>query len=159
MNLKSKPALEKSILFLSSGTYLGYLPVASGTFGTLWGLPLFYWFSGQKLWIQTLLLIGAILSAVFLAGQAERIWGRKDPSRVVIDEIAGYLTAVLGFSFSWKTALTAFFLFRAMDIIKPYPIRKIDQGLPGGWGIVLDDVLAGIYCWIVLRLLIFYQVI
>jgi phosphatidylglycerophosphatase A len=94
-----------------------------------------------------------------LAGQAEKIWGRKDPSRVVIDEIVGYLTAMFGLSFSWKMALTGFFLFRAMDIIKPYPIRKIDRQMPGGWGIVLDDVLAGIYCQIILRLLVYYQVI
>ncbi|MBI4767571.1 MAG: phosphatidylglycerophosphatase A [Deltaproteobacteria bacterium] len=151
--------MKQSILFLSSGTYLGYIPVASGTFGTLWGLPLFYWLSGQGLWIQALIIIGSILSGVFLAGQAERIWGRKDPSRVVIDEIAGYLTTVFGLSFSWKIALAGFFLFRAMDIIKPYPIRKIDQSMPGGWGIVLDDVLAGIYCQIILRLLVYYQVI
>jgi phosphatidylglycerophosphatase A len=159
LNLNRKSPFEKSVLFLSSGTYLGYMPVASGTFGNLWGLPLFYWLSGQVLWVQVFIISGIILAAVYLAGQAEKIWGGKDPSQVVIDEIAGYITAMFGLSFSWKMALGGFFLFRAMDIFKPYPIRKIDQHMPGGWGIVLDDVLAGIYCQIILRLLVYYQVL
>jgi phosphatidylglycerophosphatase A len=152
-------AFNKSILFLSSGTYLGYMPIASGTFGTLWGLPLFYWLSGRLLGTQFLFIMGFILLAVFLAGQSEKFWRRKDPSQVVIDEIVGYMTAMFGLTFSWKMALAGFFLFRAMDIFKPYPIRKIDQHMPGGWGIVLDDVLAGIYCQVILRVLVYYQVI
>jgi phosphatidylglycerophosphatase A len=152
-------ALNRIILFISSGAYLGYIPLASGTFGTLWGLLLFYWLSGQWLWTQISILIGSILLAVFLAGESEKIWKRKDPSRVVVDEIVGYMTAMLGLTFSWKTALAGFFLFRAMDILKPYPIRRIDRHMPGGWGIVLDDVLAGVYCQFLLRLLAFYQMI
>ncbi len=159
MDFIDKPAFKGSVLFLSSGTYLGYIPIASGTFGTLWGLPLFYWLSGQLFWMQVFIIIGAILVAVFLAGQAEKIWGRKDPSQVVIDEIVGYMTAMLGLTFSWKIALLGFFLFRAMDVFKPYPIRKIDQHMPGGWGIVLDDVLAGVYCQFILRIMAYYQVI
>ncbi len=92
--------------------------------------------------------------AIFLAGQTEKILGRKDPSQVVIDEIVGYMVAVAGMPFSWTTALLGFFIFRIMDILKPYPIRKIDQKMPGGWGIVLDDVLAGVYTQIILRILI-----
>ena len=157
--LNSKLSFNRVILFLSSGTYLGYIPIASGTFGTLWGLPLYYGLSGQGLEVQIFLICGVILAAVFLAGRSEKIWGRKDPSRVVVDEIAGYLTTMVGFSFSWKLSLIGFFLFRAMDILKPYPIRKIDQHMPGGWGIVLDDVLAGIYCQIILRLLVYFQMI
>lgn len=159
MNTITKPALKEPILFLSSGAYLGYIPVASGTFGNLWGLPIFFWLSGQRLGTQILLISGSILIAVFLAGQAEKIWAKKDPSQVVIDEIIGYMTAMVGLHFSWKIALAGFLLFRIMDILKPYPIRKIDQQLPGGWGIVLDDVLAGIYCQIILRLLLFFNII
>jgi phosphatidylglycerophosphatase A len=158
LNSKNKPPLKGPILFLSSGTYLGYIPVASGTFGTLWGLPIFYWLSGQWLWMQIFIIIVSILLAVFLAGQAEEIWRKKDPSQVVIDEIVGYMTAMFGLTFSWKIALVGFFLFRAMDIFKPYPIRIIDRKMPGGWGIVLDDVLAGIYCWIIIQILVYYQV-
>jgi len=159
LNSFNKPTIRKLILFLSSGTYLGYLPLASGTFGTLWGLPIFYWLSTQRLWTQILIILGSIFLAVLLAGNAEKIWGEKDPSKVVIDEIVGYMTAIVGLSFSWNTALLGFLIFRVMDILKPYPIRKIDQNLPGGWGIVLDDVLAGVYSQVILRILVYFQVI
>jgi phosphatidylglycerophosphatase A len=152
LKFSEHPALKGLIVFLSSGTFLGHLPLASGTFGTLWGLPLYYWLSGRGPWFQVVFIVGVILAAVYLAGQAEIIWARKDPSYVVIDEIAGFLTAVAGWPFSWFTALAAFLIFRFMDILKPYPIRKIDQKLPGGWGIVLDDVLAGIYTNLLLHL-------
>lgn len=155
MNPINNPSLKGPILFLSSGTYLGYIPLASGTFGTLWGLPIFFWLSAQSLWFQVLFIIGSIGLAILLAGQAEKIWNRKDPSQVVIDEIVGYLTTMAGMPFSWTMAVSGFFIFRIMDILKPFPIRKIDQGLPGGWGIVLDDVLAGVYSQIILRILVY----
>ena len=161
MTLKtfSQSAFKGPILFLSSGIYLGYLPIASGTFGSLWGLPIFYWLSGLGVKIQILVITGSILLGVFLAGRAEKFWGKKDPSQIVIDEIVGFMTAIFGVAFSWSMALVGFFLFRAMDILKPFPIRKIDQQLPGGWGIVLDDVVAGIYCQIILRILVYYNII
>ncbi len=157
MNSNTRPAFKGLILFLSSGTYLGYVPIASGTFGTLWGVPVTYWLSGQILWIQGVIITGSIGAAIYLAGEAEKIWLRKDPSQVVIDEIVGYLVAMVGLPFSWATAVLGFFLFRAMDILKPYPIRKIDQSMPGGWGIVLDDVLAGVYTHLLLRLWLLFR--
>jgi phosphatidylglycerophosphatase A len=159
LNSIENSAINKVILLLSSGTYLGYIPIASGTFGSLWGLPLFYWLSGLFLSTQFFFITGSIFLAVFLAGKSEKIWRKKDPSQVVIDEIVGYMTAMFGLTFSWKIAVLGFVLFRAMDIFKPYPIRKIDQRIPGGWGIVLDDVLAGIYCQIILRVMVYYKVI
>jgi phosphatidylglycerophosphatase A len=151
----TKPALKGLILFFSSGTYLGYIPFASGTFGTLWGLPIFYFLSAQSLLIQIPIILASIGLAILLAGQAETFLKRKDPSQVVIDEIVGYMVTVAGMSFSWTNAILGFFIFRIMDILKPFPIRKIDQKMPGGWGIVLDDVLAGIYSQIILRILVY----
>jgi phosphatidylglycerophosphatase A len=142
------------IKFLASGAYLGYLPQAPGTFGTLWGIPLFYWLSRHSPEVQVGFLVLFILAAVFVAGRAARAWGQKDPSRVVVDETVGYLVSVCGLPFTGFTVLGAFLIFRIMDIFKPFPIRKIDRELPGGWGIVLDDVLAGIYTNILLRLII-----
>jgi phosphatidylglycerophosphatase A len=152
----TKPALKGPILFLSSGTYLGYIPFASGTFGTLWGLPIFYVLSTQTFRFQFLIITGSIGLAIFLAGQTEKFLKRKDPSQVVIDEIVGYMVTVAGMPFAWTTAISGFFIFRIMDIVKPYPIRKIDQKMPGGWGIVLDDVLAGVYSQLLLRLWLLY---
>ena len=140
------------IKFLASGAFWGYLPLAPGTFGTLWGIPIFFWVSHYPSEVQAGLLVFFILAAVFLAGRAARAGGQKDPSWVVIDEIAGYLASTCWLPFTWFTVLGAFFIFRILDIFKPFPIRKIDRELPGGWGIVLDDVLAGIYTNILLRL-------
>lgn len=152
----TNPALKGPILFFSSGTYLGYIPFASGTFGTLWGLPIFYILSAQSFRFQCLIITVSIGLAIFLAGQTENFLKRKDPSQVVIDEIVGYMVTVAGMPFSWTTAISGFFIFRIMDILKPYPIRKIDQKMPGGWGIVLDDVLAGVYSHLLLRLWLLY---
>jgi phosphatidylglycerophosphatase A len=156
LNGMNKPALKGPILFFSSGTYLGYIPFAPGTFGTLWGLPIFYFLSAQPLLNQILIIIASIGFAILVAGQAEKFLKRKDPSQVVIDEIVGYMVTVAGMPFSWTTAILGFFFFRIMDIIKPYPIRIIDQKMPGGWGIVLDDVLAGVYSHFFICLWLFY---
>ena len=149
-----KPLKSEVITFLASGTGLGYSPLASGTFGTLWGIPLFFWVSRYSMGTQAGILALFTLASVYLAGAAARIWGQKDPSRVVIDETVGYLVSVCWLPFTGFTVLGAFFVFRFMDIFKPFPIRKIERELPGGWGIVLDDVLAGIYTNVLLRLVI-----
>ena len=109
---------------------------------------------------QTLLgltVAGIILSialGVPAATIAARESGRKDPGFVVIDEVAGVWITLLGAVFhpDWKHIVLAFLLFRVFDIYKPYPIRKLEN-LPEGWGIVFDDVAAGLYAWAVLVLL------
>jgi phosphatidylglycerophosphatase A len=142
------------IRFFASGAYLGYSPLASGTFGTLWGIPLYFWLSRYSPGVQSGIIVLLILAAVYVAGRAARLWGQKDPSRVVADEIVGYLASVCWIPLTWVSVIGGFLIFRLMDIIKPFPIRKIDQEMPGGWGIVLDDVLAGIYTNIILRMIL-----
>jgi phosphatidylglycerophosphatase A len=142
-------------VILSSGLGLGYIPVAPGTFGTLWGVLLFYlarrlpfpWFlSGTVLFF---------LFAVWVAHGAEKKLGGHDSQIIVIDEVAGYLVTVLGLSFSWPIAIAGFLLFRCFDIVKPFPVRWADRRVSGGLGVVLDDILAGVYANILLRLAIF----
>jgi phosphatidylglycerophosphatase A len=144
---------------LASGVFLGYSPLASGTVGTLWGLPIFFILASQPAWVQGLTIAGSILTAVWVADGASRLWNEKDPSRVVADEIVGYMTAMMALPFSWTMAWTGFFLFRIMDVLKPFPIRNIDRHWPGGWGIVLDDVLAGIYTQIIVRILLTFKLV
>ncbi|HCU23816.1 MAG TPA: phosphatidylglycerophosphatase A [Deltaproteobacteria bacterium] len=145
--------MRRLALVFSSGLGLGYLPWAPGTFGTLWGVLLFYL---GRFWpwpyfaAATLLFI---FFAVAVSRLAEQSLGEHDSSQIVIDEVAGYLTSVVALPFGWKTALLAFVLFRIFDIVKPYPIRYIDRHWGGGWGVVMDDVVAGIFANIVLRLL------
>lgn len=139
-------------VLLSSGLGLGFLPKAPGTFGTLWGIVLFFGLHDYPLhWVLPGMVL-LFLAAVFLAQAAEKTLQSHDSSIIVIDEVVGYGVTVLGFHFSWPLAVAAFAVFRFFDILKPYPIRWIDQRVPGGWGVVLDDVLAGVYANIFLRL-------
>jgi phosphatidylglycerophosphatase A len=93
---------------------------------------------------------------IWASGYAERVYGEKDPHRVVIDEIAGFFVAVFLLPWDWRWIGAAFFLFRLFDVWKPWPIRRL-QALPGGWGIMVDDLLAGTYtglllhavCWMI----------
>ncbi len=130
---------------VNSGCGLGFLPKAPGTFGTLWGIPLFYVLSRLSFSLALLLMILFILFAVWTSDRVQKLVGQDDPSFVVIDEIVGYGVSVLGWSFDAKGVCVAFILFRLFDIWKPWPVRWLDRNLSGGWGIVLDDVAAGVY--------------
>ncbi|MEJ2200160.1 MAG: phosphatidylglycerophosphatase A [Desulfuromonadaceae bacterium] len=143
------------ILFLASNAGLGYAPVASGTFGTLAGIPAFYLLShcsgGVFLAVWSVLL----LLSFWVAGEAGRIYGVVDDGRIVIDELVGYLATVAFLPFSWPVALLGFLLFRLFDILKPPPVSWFDRKMKNGYGVVLDDVAAGLYAAAVLRLLLF----
>ncbi|HEX5036601.1 MAG TPA: phosphatidylglycerophosphatase A [bacterium] len=146
--------MRKVILFLASGFGSGYLPSVPGTWGSLVGL-LLYW-PLQRL--APLPLGATVLAVAFLscwiAGLAEGFLGAKDPQIVVIDEVAGMFFSLVFLPFSWKIGLAGFFLFRLFDVWKPFPARLIQDKLPGGWGVVGDDLMAGIYANLVLQIAI-----
>ncbi len=145
--------MRRLSLWMSTGLGIGYMPFAPGTFGTLWGVLLFY-VTRNLPWPMTAGgTVVLILFAVFWAQQTEDLLGSHDSSIIVIDEVVGYLVAVIAIPFSLKTMILAFLLFRLFDITKPYPIRAIDQGWGGGWGVVMDDVAAGIFANLSLRLI------
>ncbi|MFH1076052.1 MAG: phosphatidylglycerophosphatase A [Pseudomonadota bacterium] len=146
---------KKIILIVASWFYLGYAPVASGTFGTLGALPLAWLISGRSIATSVTLVFAFILLAITIANEAESILGSKDPGVIVIDEVAGLLVTFLGIPWSITHALAGFMLFRLFDILKPFPIRIIEDRIKGGGGVVLDDVTAGIYANAALRLLMF----
>lgn len=141
---------------ISSGLGLGYLPKAPGTWGTLWGVLIFLGCQNLSLLIFSGVVIMALLLAVFFAHFAEAELKTHDSSHIISDEVVGYLVTVWGFSFSWQTAALAFVLFRLFDVWKPFPIRQVDRKMPGAWGVVLDDVVAGIYAHLGLRVLLFF---
>jgi phosphatidylglycerophosphatase A len=145
------------ILFLATGAYSGYAPVASGTIGSLVALPLIF-LSTQLLHVssalQVVILVLAIVGACWVAGAAEQYLGEHDSGKIVVDEMVGFLTATALLDLTLLRLLVAFFLFRLFDILKPPPARYFDQHVPGGVGVVLDDVCAGIYVNLIVRVLL-----
>jgi phosphatidylglycerophosphatase A len=143
------PAFDRAVLFVASLAYLGFVPVASGTVAVaVVGLPLYLalrvWLDiGWPIYVAFVVLF--TLLAVWLAGHADRILGEKDSRKNVIDEIPGFLIALCGLETTWQIVLAAFLLERAIDIVKVWPATWIERRLPGGWGVVLDDVVAGLY--------------
>ncbi len=124
----------------------GYSPVAPGTCGTVVAVPLAWALAGVGLPLFATLVVAVTLVAVWAAATADRAWGSHDSGRIVIDEVAGYLvTVALVDRSSWLVLGVGFVVFRALDITKPPPVRAIDERLPGGWGVVLDDIGAGLY--------------
>ena len=145
------------ILFLATGAYSGYAPVASGTVGSLVALP-FIFLSVQLLHVspvlQIVVLVLAISGACWVAGAAEQYLGEHDSGKIVVDEMVGFLAATALLEVTLSRLLVAFFLFRLFDILKPPPARYFDQQVPGGVGVVLDDVCAGIYANLIVRVLL-----
>lgn len=137
---------------IATGFGTGYLPKAPGTWGSLLALPLHFFLRQLTPGYYALALTGIFLLAVITAGQAEKILNRKDPGVVVIDEVIGMLITLIAAPNNPLFWLLGFLIFRFFDIFKPYPIRLIDQRVNGGIGIVLDDVMAGIYSLIVLQI-------
>jgi phosphatidylglycerophosphatase A len=125
----------------------GYSPLVPGTVGTLGAVPLvllLWWRGGWPAHIAAIVVVTAV--GVWAADGAERHFGVKDPKPVVIDEVAGMLVATFPlFQLRWPWFLAlSFVLFRAFDILKPWPARSLER-LPGGWGIMADDLVAGLY--------------
>jgi phosphatidylglycerophosphatase A len=150
---------------IATGFGSGYSPVAPGTAGAaagcflLWGFQTA--FPGQFTggWVQIPWLLLLITLFFFLgvksARQLEPVWG-PDPSRIVVDEMVGVWVAMLGVPVSWINLALAFTLFRLFDIWKPLGIRKMEQ-FGGGWGVMMDDVLAGVYSALVLHAWLFFK--
>jgi len=147
---------NRAIMFFASGTYLGYMPVASGTFGTLWGIPVFFGISKLVTPAAVVVVAAIIIVSIYLADEAAKLLGKKDPGKVVCDEIAGFAAATLFIPFNLTNVILSFILFRFFDILKPYPVGLLDKRVPGGLGIVLDDVAAGIYANILAQVVIKY---
>jgi len=142
--------------FLATGFYIGYLPMAPGTWATLLlGIPLCLALKQLGEGVYWICTAAALLLSVLSSGFVERSLEEKDPSFVVIDEIVGFLFTMIHVPPSLATLVCACGLFRLFDILKPPPIRKLEQKLPGGWGITLDDVLAGFYANLTIQILIF----
>lgn len=137
---------------MATGFGAGTIPMAPGTLGSFLGLPLCYCISLINPGYGIIAIAGFCILAVWVAGETEKHLGQTDPGCIVIDEMAGIMVALWALPFNMTLYLAGFLLFRVFDITKPFPIRTIEKRVPGGFGIVLDDVLAGVYANLVLRL-------
>jgi phosphatidylglycerophosphatase A len=146
----TKSDLVANVIAAPIATWLGcgYSPVAPGTAASAAALViavgLHAWLGWPPFWFA--ILAAALLApGIWSAGVVARVEGREDPGFVVVDEVIGqWITIAAAATINWKSVLAAFVLFRLFDIWKPPPVRQLEQ-LPGGWGIVADDVMAGIY--------------
>jgi phosphatidylglycerophosphatase A len=143
-------------LFLATGFGVGYSPVAPGTLGTLIAIPVYYFLSEIPSPLNEITLIGFLFLSVWVSENAERLFGKKDDQRIVIDEIIGFLITMLWVPKTIRFVMIGFFLFRVFDILKPFPIRRLEKRFKGGFGVVLDDVAAGVYVNVVLQIISYY---
>lgn len=132
-------------IFLATGMYTGFSPVAPGTCGTVVGVLMFLLLGHLAPLPYIITILAFIALSVWVSDRAIEIFGREDPQQVVIDEIAGYLVAVAFHEVNMYIMIAGFVLFRIFDIAKPFPIGVIDRKVSGGVGVVMDDVLAGVY--------------
>ena len=136
--------MRKLVLFVATGAGSGYFPIASGTVGSIVGLLVFYPIAGLSAPVYAAVVAGVVALGVWTAGEAERIFDSRDDSRITIDEVAGMLISLAFVPVSALAVVSAFFLFRLFDIWKPPPVRRLES-LPGGVGVMADDVAAGLY--------------
>ena len=138
---------------MATAGYVGYVPIAPGTFGSAVGLVVYAAVRASDSWIlEAVTLTVALVAGIWAADLVERDLG-KDPSAVVIDEVLGMLVTIAFLDVTVTGAIVAFFLFRLLDVIKPPPAARLEN-LHGGPGIMFDDVMAGLYGHVAMRALI-----
>jgi phosphatidylglycerophosphatase A len=145
--------MNRFILILATGFGAGYSPIAPGTAGTLIAIPVYFFLSTIPSPIYEITLTAFFFLSIWISENAEVFFKRKDDGRIVIDEMMGFFITMLWVPKTARFIVIGFFIFRFFDILKPFPIRRLEKKIKGGFGVVLDDVLAGIYANIVLRLI------
>ena len=139
--------------FFGSGFYTGYAPIASGTVGSFAALLIYYIPGFEKLFIILPITFIFFLYGVYVGNKFEKVYG-KDPSQCTIDEVVGTWISLILLPKTVFISLTAFFIWRILDIIKPQPARKMEE-MQGGLGIMMDDVISGIYTLLIMHLLVY----
>lgn len=139
--------------FIATFFYVGLIPIAPGTFGTLAAIPLFWLISGFPIYLYFLITIVLTLIFIWASTVTEEIYNERDPGKIVADEVSGYLVTMILVPPTAVNMALGFILFRLFDILKPPPVRKFEK-LPRGWGVVIDDVAAGVYACVCMHLIL-----
>jgi phosphatidylglycerophosphatase A len=142
--------MNRLAVFLATSAGAGYTPVAPGTAGSAVGLLIYLLTRHWPASWQVTLLIVVSTAGVWASGEAIRHFGHKDPGGVVIDEVAGQLATLLLIGVGVWGAVVGFLVFRVLDVVKPWPVSRFED-LPGGLGIMADDLMAGLYGWLIMR--------
>jgi len=139
------------VLALATWGGVGFLPLMPGTWGTLAALPLWYHLAHAGPWAYGLGVAALMILGLWVAGPAQEMLGRTDHPAIVVDEVTGLLITLAGVPPTWEYALLGLGIFRALDILKPFPIRRLGEGGKGGLEVMADDVAAGMVGRVVLE--------
>ena len=148
LNLSFADLLRQPVHFLAFGLGSGLSPKAPGTVGTLAAIPFAYGLLQLSPVFQLMIIVAAFLLGIYFCEKTANDLGVNDYGGIVWDEFVGYWIAVCAFPLSWQTLLIGFVFFRIYDVLKPWPISWLDKKIHGGLGIMLDDVLAGVFAWL-----------
>jgi len=151
-----KTVMSNPINLLAFGFGSGLAPKAPGTFGTIVAVPLYLLLLDLNLTSYLIVCSVISLAGIYICGYCAKSLDTHDHPGIVWDEIAGFLITMISISFSWLNLLLGFILFRIFDIFKPWPINWIDKKVSGGFGIMLDDILAGIFAMLSLHAILYF---
>jgi len=151
--------MRNLIIIISTFFLSGYFPFAPGTFATLCFLPFYYlFFKDLPLIVYFVITVFLYFLGVWSSNYASAIYNKKDPSKVVIDEVVGFLVTMMFIPYTLNRMIAGFLIARVLDIIKPFPARQLEK-LRAGNGIMIDDVISGIYGNILMWILIFFKIL
>ena len=150
--LTAKEVIKDPILFLAFGFGSGLAKKMPGTLGTVAAIPLYWMLQLSNDWIYLAATVISTIAGIAICDRAAKKLQVHDYGGIVWDEVAGFLITMCWVPFSWQNLLVGFALFRLFDIVKPWPIRWLDKHVEGGFGIMLDDVVAGIFAALVLNI-------
>ncbi len=148
----NKKVLSNPIHFLAFGFGSGLAPFAPGTFGTLMAIPLYLLMQSMSLPLYLVIVAIVSIVGIWICGKSSEMLGAHDHSGIVWDEFAGYFITMIAAPAGWVWILVGFALFRLFDIWKPWPISILDKQVDGGFGIMIDDIVAGFFALICLQL-------
>ena len=149
-----KITIKTPMQFLASGFGSGCAPVAPGTFGTLAAIPIWILLSFLSPITYAILVVAIFVLGCYVSEKASQEMGVHDHGGIVIDEFVGYFITMFLVPLSWVNILLGFILFRIFDVLKPWPIKVLDRQVKGGFGIMIDDVLAGFMALVCMHLLL-----
>lgn len=142
--IKSKFTLSDPVQFLALGFGSGLIPKAPGTFGTLAAIPVFLLLSPLPVMTYLAVVVLMSLVGIYICSHAAKAAKVHDHPAIVWDEIVGYLITMMFIPVTWQSIMVGFLLFRLFDIVKPWPISLLDKHCHGGFGIMVDDIAAGV---------------